>query len=146
MSDILYIKIDRNILVKNPSVVLKDIASMTCVNESIVNKLKTLKVHHFHEPISGKKEKKQFEVFSVLKIIEMIGKEYPSLTVENIGEPDFVLMYEPRDEKKWLMFLKTSLSCILIFFGAAFTIMSFSNDASLTDVFSQFYKQVMGKP
>lgn len=139
----LYLKIDRNVLVKNPSVVLKDIAKITCVNESVVNKLKTLKVFHFHEPTSGSK-KKCFEVFSVLKIIELIGKEYPGISVENIGEADFVLEYEPKETNKWTMMLKLSLSCILVFFGAAFTIMSFNNDTGITDVFSRFYRQIMG--
>ena len=31
------------------------------------------------------------------------------------------------------------------FFGAAFTIMAFNNDVSVGDVFSKFYRQVMGK-
>lgn len=145
MSDTLYIKIDRNVVVHKPAVVLKDIASLTCTNESITNKLKTMKVHTFHEPMSGKKKKQQIEVFSLLKIIELIGKEYPNLDIQNIGEMDFVLEYVPDKEKKWLELTKAVLVCILIFFGSTFTIMTFNNDVGVTEVFKQFYEQVMGK-
>ena len=57
MSEILYIKIDRNIVVHKPNVVLADIAGITCTNKSIENKLKTMKVYHFHEPVHAKKGK-----------------------------------------------------------------------------------------
>ena len=74
MSDTLYLKIDQNVLVHKPNVVLRDIASLTCTNASVVSKLKTMKVHTFHETVCGKKDKQQIEVFSILKIIELIGK------------------------------------------------------------------------
>lgn len=145
MSETLYIKIDRNVKVTKPGVTLKDIASLTCTNEAVVNKLKTMKVYQFREPISGKKAKSSIEVFSVLKIIQLIGTEYPNLDVENIGEPDCVLEYIPKEEPKWLGYLKAGLLCILIFFGSAFTIMTFNNDVGVADVFAKFYQQVMGK-
>ena len=39
---------------------------------------------------------------------------------------------------------KTIVLCILIFFGAAFTIMAFNNDVGVGDVFAKFYHQVTG--
>lgn len=143
MSDTLYLKIDRNMVVHEPGVTLKDIASLTCANTSVVNKLKTLKVHHFQES-TGKKDKPQIQVFSVLKIIELIGKEYPNLEIQNIGMEDFVLEYVPQKEAKWLENTKAAVICILVFFGSAFTIMTFNNDVGVPDVFSKFYSQVMG--
>ena len=54
--------------------------------------------------------------------------------------------YIPNPEKpKWINALKTVALCVVIFFGAAFTIMAFNNDVSVGDVFSKFYRQVMGK-
>lgn len=144
MSDILYIKIGRNVVVHKPDVTLKDVASLTCTNESITNKLKTMKVHTFHEPMNQKKTKQQLEVFSILKIIELIGKEYPKLEVQNEGEMDFVLEYVPKESPKCLELVKSALICVLIFFGSAFTIMTFNNDVGVADVFAKFYEQVMG--
>lgn len=146
MSEALYIKIDRNIVVHKPNVILADIAGITCTNKSIENKLKTMKVYHFHEPVQAKKGKQQIEVFSILKIIELIGQEYPSLEIQNMGEMDFLVEYIPEKEPKWWGILKAVLICILIFFGSTFTIMTFNNDVGVADVFSKFYEQVMGKP
>lgn len=146
MSDTLYIKIDRSVLIKNRSVKLDDIAKMTSTNDSIVNKVKTLSVHHFQEPSQGNRKQKQYKVCSILKIIELIGKEYPNITVENVGETDFVMIYEPKEEIKWIIAVKTILSCVLIFFGGAFTIISFHNDAGTTETFSKLYQQIMGSP
>lgn len=145
-SDTLYLKIDQNILVREPSVQLKDIAKLTSSNQALVNKLKTMKVYTFHTPANQSKKKKQIEVFSVLKIIELIGKEYPNVDIQNIGEKDFVLEYEPVQEAKWLQYFKVGVLCVFIFFGSAFTIMTFNNDVGVGEVFMDFYQQVMGKP
>lgn len=145
MSDILYLKIDQNVKVTRSVVALSDIASLTCTDTAIVNHLKTLRVHVFHAPKSGNVNKNQMVVVSVLKIIELIGKEYPKLQVENVGSPDFVLEYIPKEGPAWLDITKAAFICILIFFGSAFTIMTFNNDVGVTDVFAKFYEQVMGK-
>lgn len=144
MSETVYIKVEQNVKVTLPSVTLNDIASLTCTDKSVVNKLKTMKVYHFHTPVSGK-QKSQMAVVSILKIIELIGKEYPGLEVQNEGYGDFVLEYIPKEESKWLGVLKAALLCILIFFGSAFTIMTFNNDVGVSDVFAEFYRQVTGK-
>ena len=135
-SDTIYLKIEQNVLVREPSVVLKDIAKLTSTNRPMVNKLKQMKVYTFHTPANQSKKKKQVEVFSVL---------FPNVDIQNIGEKDFVLEYEPKQEPKWLLYLKTAILCVLIFFGSAFTIMTFNNDVGVGEVFADFYQQVMGK-
>lgn len=145
-SDTLYIKIEQNILIKKPSVTLKDIASLTSTNQDMVTKLKTLKVYTFPTPINQKKNKKQSEVFSVMKIISLISREYPNVEIQNLGEKDFILEYEPQEEPKWRQYIKTAILCVFIFFGSAFTIMTFNNDVGVGEVFRDFYYQVMGTP
>ncbi len=66
------------------------------------------------------------------------------MEIQNIGEKDFVIEYAPKEEPKWLLYLKTVVLCILIFFGSAFTIMTFNNDVGVGEVFADFYQQVMG--
>ena len=86
------------------------------------------------------------KVFSILKIVELIHEEYPNVDISNEGEKDFIIEYIPNPGKpKWINALKTVALCVVIFFGAAFTIMAFNNDVSVGDVFSKFYRQVMGK-
>lgn len=75
----------------------------------------------------------------------MIGKEYPNVDIQNIGEKDFIIEYEPMQEAKWKQYVKVSILCIFTFFGSAFTIMTFNNDVGVGEVFLDIYQQVMGK-
>ena len=74
-----------------------------------------------------------------------IHEKYPMLEVENIGEPDFVIRYVPDPEKKSVQYLKTALVCVILFFGSAFTIMTFIEDVSVNKVFNALYTRVTGQ-
>ena len=43
MADTVYLKIEQNVLVREPSVVLKDVAKITSTNRPLLNKLKQMK-------------------------------------------------------------------------------------------------------
>ena len=78
MGEVLYLKIDKNIQIKSKQVVLGDIAEMNCAEKAIVNKIKTLRL-----PTQQIKGPGRY-VFSVLDVIDVIQKEYPSLEVNNL--------------------------------------------------------------
>lgn len=144
-SETLYLKIAQNTIVTDRHVKLSDIAKMECTDPSIVRQLKQKKIYTFEDAINVKKQKNQMKVFSILKIIELIHEEYPNVDISNEGEKDFIIEYIPNPEKpKWINAAKTIALCIIIFFGAAFAIMTFNNDVGVTEVFSKFYEQVMG--
>lgn len=146
-SETLYLKIDQNTIVTDRHVTLGDIAKMECTDVSIVRQLRQKKIYTFAEAMNPKKQKNQMKVFSILKIIELVHEEYPNVDVSNEGEKDFIIEYIPNPKKpKCINAIKTIALCIVIFFGAAFTIMAFNNDVSVGDVFSKFYMQVMGQP
>ena len=141
----LYIKIDQNILVHDYHVTLGDIAKLESSDKSMVRQLKQKKIYSFEKPNGNLKNKKQIQVISIMKVIAWIHEEYPNVDIQNMGEPDFVLEYEPKkEENKVWDCTKTVLLTILVFFGAAFTIMAFNNDVSIDDAFEKFYLQVMG--
>ncbi len=143
-NDTLHLKIDKNIVVTDRHVTLKDIAKMECTDTAALRQLKQKKIYSFTEKEKQQK-KNTLEVFSVLKIIELIHEDYPNLTVSNEGEADFIVEYVKSLKKPvWISRLKTVILCVLIFFGAAFTIMAFNNDVGVSDVFSKFYMQVTG--
>lgn len=143
-SDTLYLKIDRNIQVPSAQVYLRDIAKMECANEAVLRQLKQKKIYTFQEKDADRKKKRPIVVFSVLKVIQKIHEDYPQLEVQNMGETDFVLELSTDLKNGWLDMLKTVVLCVVIFFGAAFTIMSFNNDVGVGDVFTKLYTQVMG--
>ena len=116
---------------------------MECTDEAALRQLKQKKIYTFREDTGSRKN--QLVVVSVLKIMEEIHKDYPELEISNEGETDFIIEYVPFPEKpEWVNITKTIVLCILIFFGAAFTIMAFNNDVGVGDVFAKFYHQVTG--
>lgn len=142
----IYLKIDQNVLVYDRNVTLGDVASITSTNEPMVRQLKQKKIYSFREDPSQKTKNMQRVVFSILKIIELIHEDYPNAQIDNEGETDFIIEYEKKPPQgKAVSAIKTTLLCVVVFFGAAFTIMSFNNDIGITELFGKFYYQVMGK-
>lgn len=135
----LYLKVDQNVEVHQPNITLGNIATMTCADSSVVDRLKTVKIVKIRE------QKFTRYIVSVLAIIEKIHEVYPNLEINNIGEMDFVLTYRPQKNNIVLEYCKTILVCLITFFGAAFTIMTFNNDVAVPDVFENLYKIVLGK-
>jgi stage V sporulation protein AA len=140
MNGTLYLKIDRNIQVDHVDVRLGDVAKLECTDASVKNRLKTLKL------IKIQAEKSDRYIFSVLKVVELIHEIYPSLEVQNLGEPDFIIEYESPEyaHDRWSM-VKVVVLCILIFFGSAFSIITFNNDVGINQVFHQVYSLIMGE-
>ena len=145
-TDTLYLKIDQNVVVNAYQVHLQDIASMECTNEAVLRQLKQKKIYTFQEKDTAKQKKTRIQVCSVLNIIKQIHEDYPDLEVQNVGESDFILECKAGIvENKALEIVKAVVLCIVIFFGAAFTIMTFNNDVGVAEVFTQLYQQVIGK-
>lgn len=139
MGDVLYLKIGRNVQVNKKDVRLGDVAEMECANHDIVNKLKTVKL------IKIPDDKHNRQIVSVIKVMEIILKECPSLQIDNLGETDFVVTYKvPKNIPKAYIFLKVAFICAILFFGAAFSIMAFNEDAGVTDMFKKLYMLMTG--
>ncbi|MCI8638413.1 MAG: stage V sporulation protein AA [Coprococcus sp.] len=140
-NDILYIKGEKNTEVQNLNVTLGDILAMECSNQNVVNKVKALRILKIPE-----KGQHRF-VLSILRIIECIHQEYPSLDIQNEGETDLIVTYEkPEKQNMLLHWMKVIVIAGITFLGAAFSIMSFNNDVSVTKMFGQIYELVMGYP
>lgn len=139
----LYLKIEQNSVVTRQRVTLGDIGKMECTDQKIKDSLKHLEIFCF--PKYQGKDRRQVQTFSLLIIIRMIRKIYSDLDIVNLGETDFVVHYMPREEPKAWQLIKTCVICAILFFGAAFMIMTFNNDVSVPDVFDKFYTQVTGR-
>lgn len=138
-SGFLYIKINKNNLVRNKIVHIKDVAKLYCYDTKIVEDLYQQII------LVIKADKKTNYIFSILKLIEQIQRLYPNIEIENIGETDFIVEYEPpkKENKLWECVKVFFVSCI-VFFGAAFTIMTFNEDANVKVVFDIIYKSMTG--
>lgn len=141
MSDmVIYLKAEQNAEVMQSQVAVKDIASVYCMDQNVCNRVKALRVYHFHE----KQQKRQ--VLSVLKIIELIEKECPGFAVESVGENATLIEWVRTDRHKGLgQWIKMVFVAAVSFFGTAFTIMAFHNDINISKIFGRVYEIVTGQ-
>lgn len=136
----LYLKAERNVEVTEDDVFLKDVAKIFCADSHVAAKVKAIKIHRF-----GSKEQKR-QVFSILKLIEMIYQVCPNISVENVGENDVLVERVEVDKHKGgVQLLKVVFVAAVSFFGTAFTIMAFHNDIGIHKVFEKVYELIMGQ-
>lgn len=136
-SNMIYLKAEQSTKVNSKNVEIQDIATVFCADSGILQAIQKLKV--FQVPKDVQKEKKY--PFSILYIIEIIQQKFPEVEIYNIGAAELVICYVPPKKKnKFLDYSKVVIVCLLIFFGSAFTIMTFNEDASLREIFKLLYK------
>ena len=141
MNNTVYVKIKDSNKVNKTLVTIGDIAKIYSPNNCLIHKIKPLKVYTFHNPKDNR------IIISSMKIIEIINNHYPDITITHIGSADFLLEYQPlKYPCKYLDYIKVALCSIIIFFGAAFTIMTFNTDVSMPELFTHIYEDVTGNP
>lgn len=135
----LYLKLEKNVEVSAQDIFLKDLGTLFCENGSVVKACKDLKICEL-APVKNARK-----VISVMRIIELIGQNFPEIRVENIGETD-VLVESIKAEQmpKWKEVLKICFVSAISFFGTAFTIMAFHNDIGITDLFDGVHEMITG--
>lgn len=124
-------------LMHKPEVYLTDVASIYTADPVWKRKIEELELYRFQGA------EKQKVAFSVMKVLQIIGTAYPEVSVTILGEPDFIVEY--KQEKKSCLarafdWGKAVLVCFVMFFGSAFTIVTFNKDASVEEIFSLLYR------
>lgn len=134
---VLYLKCEDDVEVKKQDVYLKDIATVECSDKSVSKRCREIKIHHFE-----KQDDRM--VISVLKVIQLICKECPGILVQSVGETDTLIeKVQVKTHKGWKQWIKIGVVCLVSFFGTAFTIIAYNNDAGVTDIFEDIYLTVL---
>lgn len=134
-----YIKPELSCIVTNKRVTVGDICNVYSHEASLVKEVRKIELLHIE------KAEKQKIAVSVLHLIQKISALKPDISVVNLGESDFIIEYKPPlPEKKWPGQLKAALVSLIVFFGSAFTIMTFNEDANVEEVFTRIYTNVAG--
>ena len=136
MSKTVYLNISQITEVHHKEIQLKDVATVYSDDSAVTNKCSALRIKTIHLD----RDKRYVE--STLDVIKKITEMDPTITVNNVGEVDFIIDYHRPKSPEWI---KTIFVCIICFCGASFAIMTFNNDVSVTDVFSEIYRIIMGK-
>lgn len=134
-----YLKCDRSAEVRAQDVFLKDVAEVRCLDQTVLAKLKAIKVHHFTK--DGEKRC----VISSLKLVSLMEEVCEDINVQVIGEPDVLVEWIKVDRHKgWQQWGKAAFVCLISFFGTAYTIMAYHNDVGINEVFTEVYRMTMG--
>lgn len=137
--NIVYVKPERCSIVNKKQVLVEDAVSVFGNDRQLVEKLK--KEILLTVP-DGKAQK---FAFSVLRLFEILSMQYKDVEWVNVGEDEFIVEYKPPKKMNlaWEV-LKTTFVCFAVFFGAAFTIMTFNQDVAVADVFRMMEDLVIG--
>ena len=137
-----YIKPELSCIVSHKSITVADVCRVYAADEKTAKQVRQVLLFH----VSKVQEKNKISVSS-LYVIRHIMDEVQGVTVVNLGEPDFLVEYlPPQPKKKWGDYVKAIVVGIIVFFGSAFTIMTFNEDASLPIIFARIYESVSGNP
>ncbi len=140
MSRTLYLKVNKITTVHERDIFLKDVASLYSDDPAVMAKCGAIKV----KTIRVDRDRRYVE--DVLAILRLINGVDPSIQVTNLGETDYIIDYRrPRPARLLWQWIKTACVCAVCFCGAAFAIMTFNNDASVTAVFQEVYRMVLGQ-
>ncbi len=132
-----YVKASGNCVVYDKNITLGDVLKIECTNVGILRSIKQMDLYKFNH--------EHAVVFSILKVIEIIHQDYPNIEVINCGESDFIVEYQKSTVKSALWEkTKLFLIAVVVFFGSAFTIITFHIDIGIQKTFSRFYEQLMG--
>lgn len=139
MSDTLYVKLDQCAEITGKDVTIGDVAKLECKNKTVVNRLKPIKL--LSDDSNGKKR----YIVSIMKIFEIVDETFQNVDVQSVGETDCVIEFKKADEgKNYLEVIKVIIICIILFFGAGFSIMSFNNDISVEGMFEKICELITG--
>lgn len=136
-----YIKPSAKIFVaQKKQVTIKDIAEVDAPGK-LASKIQAARI------MSIKADKKCNYVVSVMDIIKTIRKVCPNATINNVGETDVIVSYDPDMNRR-----SPAITAVMVFFvtltllmGSATAIMSFHNDAQIPKVFQNYYKIFFNK-
>lgn len=139
MSDTLYIKLEQSAEITGKDVTIGDVATLECKNKTVVNRLKPIKL--LSDDSNGKKR----YIVSIMKIFEIVDDTFQNVDVQSVGETDCVIEFKKANIKKnHFEVIKVILICLILFFGAGFSIMSFNNDISVESMFEKVCKLLTG--
>ena len=116
-----------------------DLGKIYCEESAVVNKIKTLQIYRFQ------KSDKNRCVIGVLKVIELIHKEYPAFTIDIVGETETIVeQITGKSKPIWVDWVKTAMVSAICFFGTIYTIMAYHNEINIIELFEKIYTLATG--
>ncbi|USK58681.1 stage V sporulation protein AA [Peribacillus asahii] len=134
--DLIYLRMRNRVHVKqNQQVRLKDIAK-------IIGEDRQVKKIEEGVLLTVKKEDKNIIIIDLIEVIEVIQAVDPSIEIQTFGPSQTII--EVIYEKQKVSFLAFAAVWLLLFIGAAMTIMNFHVDVSMGEVHQRLFAIITG--
>ena len=132
-----YIRLCHRVQVRpHETILVKDIAQIIA-DENISEQLMNLPIYKVSE------KDQNMIVIDVMKVIQFINRKNRNLDIQTIGPTEVII--EVIAQKRKVSFLLFLLVWLLLFFGAALTIMNFHEDVSMQRVQLRIYTMMTGE-
>ena len=134
-----YVKIPQKVLLTEPQANLGQLGTVWCEEKALAARCMALRVCSFQEGVP------ELKSGSLIDITKQIQQMTPGTQVQNLGETEFLMLYQPEKTSRWLGVVKTVLIFIVLFCGAAFSILTFNQDVDVSKVLDTLYELVTGR-
>lgn len=128
-----YLSIPQRISVDKRKILLGDLGQVITKDEKMTQKIQQMEVLDL--------ETEKIKVSDIVEVIKKLHEQFGELDVINLGETEFIIEFqEKKKQNKLFEYGKVAVVSLIIFFGSAFSIMTFNEDSSVTDIFAKVYK------
>lgn len=121
--------------VNEKQVKVKDLVKLTVKDKELESKISEKVLYEFSQG-------EERVIISSITLVSMIENAFPETAVRFEGETNIIVKYKPKNKKESKLFdvLKVTFVSLAIFFGSAFTIMTFNSDVDVAKVFEEVYR------
>lgn len=134
-----YIALEQSTLVSSRKVHIGDISTVFCLDKDISHQIHKTEIMVFHNT------NKDQAVVTMMKLIELITKQFPHVHVVKIGCPETIVYYKNlKDSQKFAGKIKAVLLLVLAFLGTAFSIMVYNGEVGIKELIENLYVLCMG--
>ncbi len=77
--------------------------------------------------------------FTAFEISKKLTELYPDCNITSLGPTICNVILNSKEQKKFIVFLKIFILCVVMFFGGAVAIMTFHKDVNMSEVHSGIY-------
>lgn len=133
----IYLRMKNRIMVKsNQQIRIGDVARIVG-SDTLIDPIESLALH------TVKKEDNNIIIIDLIKVIAVIQKFDSTIDVQTIGPAQTIV--EVQYKKKKVSILSFIAVWLLLFIGAAITIMNFHEDVSMQDVHQKLFSIITGR-
>ena len=140
MKENVYISFSKCTEIKTEKIRILDVADVWCSDNKILTQIKNM--------VIGRVEGGSDRVlsFSVISIIQILEQKFQNITVINIGDPEFLVVYKHKKSPCIIwQIVKIIFICGIVFCGGAFAIMAYGNDIDIGNLFQVITKFFIGE-